>query len=166
MTRKICISVIGAGGDITPEETSTAIELGREIARRGAVVVCGGLGGVMSAVARGAKEEGGLTIGILPGDDPDSANPFIDLAVVTDMGFARNVIVASSGDAVIAVGGKFGTLSEIAFALIRQKPVIGLGTWQLEEERTKGGSIIPAKNAKDAVEKAFELIKEMQIRDV
>ncbi|HLG29059.1 MAG TPA: hypothetical protein VI387_02515, partial [Candidatus Brocadiales bacterium] len=107
---------------------------------------------------RGAKKEGGLTIGILPGDTPDSANPFIDIAIVTGMGIARNVIVASSGDAVIAVGGKLGTLSEIAFALIRQKPVIGLGTWQLEEGRIDGRSIIPAINAKDAVKKALSLI--------
>ncbi|HHT9125162.1 MAG TPA: TIGR00725 family protein [Candidatus Brocadiia bacterium] len=158
MGRRICISVIGAGGEITPEEASTAAELGREIARRGAVVICGGLGGVMTEVAKGAKEEGGLTIGIIPGDNPAGANPFIDVAIVTGMGIARNVIVASSGDAVIAVSGKLGTLSEIALALIRQKPVIGLGTWQLEEGRIENRSIIPAMNAEDAVEKAFALI--------
>ena len=112
----------------------------------------------MTAVAKGAKEEGGLTVGILPGDTAESANSYIDVAIVTGMGVARNVIVASSGDAVIAVGGKLGTLSEIALALIRQRPVIGLGTWQLEEERINGSSIIPAINAKDAVEKAFGLI--------
>lgn len=150
--------MIGAGGEITPEEASTAAELGREIARRGAVVICGGLGGVMTEVAKGAKEEGGLTIGIIPGDNPAGANPFIDVAIVTGMGIARNVIVASSGDAVIAVSGKLGTLSEIALALIRQKPVIGLGTWQLEEGRIENRSIIPAMNAEDAVEKAFALI--------
>ena len=158
MTRRICISVIGAGGEITPEEASMAVELGREIARQGAIVICGGLGGIMAEVARGTKEEGGLTIGILPGDTPESANPFIDIAIVTGMGIARNVIVASSGDAVIAVGGKLGTLSEIALALIRQRPVIGLGTWQLEEGRIDGRSIIPAINAKDAVKKALSLI--------
>lgn len=158
MTRRICISVIGAGGEITPEEASMAVELGREIARQGAIVICGGLGGIMAEVARGAKEEGGLTIGILPGNTPESANPFIDIAIVTGMGIARNVIVASSGDAVIAVGGKLGTLSEIAFALIRQKPVIGLGTWRLEEGRIDERSIIPAINAKDAVKKALSLI--------
>lgn len=149
MARRICISVIGAGEEITPEETSMAVELGKEIARQGAVVICGGLGGVMTEVARGAKEEGGLTIGILPGDSQESANPFIDIAIVTGMGIARNVIVASSGDAVIAVGGKLGTLSEIALALIRGKPVIGLGTWRLEEGRIDKRSIIPAINAKD-----------------
>jgi hypothetical protein len=158
MTRKICISVIGGGGEITPQEASTAVELGREIARRGAVVICGGLGGVMTEVARGAKDAGGLTVGILPGDAPEGANPFIDIPIVTGIGIARNVIVASSGDAVIAVGGKFGTLSEIALSLIRQKPVIGLGTWRLDEGRTDDRSIIPAVNAKDAVEKAFALI--------
>ncbi len=158
MTRRICISVIGAGGEITPEEASMAVELGREIARQGAIVICGGLGGIMAEVARGAKEESGLTIGILPGDTSESANPFIDIAIVTGMGIARNVIVASSGDAVIAVGGKLGTLSEIALALIRQKPVIGLGTWRLEEGRIGGRSIIPAINAKDAVKKALSLI--------
>lgn len=158
MTRRICVSVIGAGGEITPEDASMAVELGREIARQGAVVICGGLGGVMTAVAKGAKEEGGLTIGILPEDTPESANPFIDIAIVTGMGIARNVIVASSGDAVIAVGGKLGTLSEIALALIRKKPVIGLGTWRLEEGRVGDRSVIPAINVKDAVKKAFALI--------
>lgn len=158
MTRRVCVSVIGAGGEITPEDASMAVELGREIARQGAVVICGGLGGVMTEVAKGAKEEGGLTIGILPEDTPESANPFIDIAIVTGMGIARNVIVASSGDAVIAVGGKLGTLSEIALALIRQKPVIGLGTWRLEEGRVGDRSVIPAINAKDAVKKAFALI--------
>lgn len=158
MTRKICISVIGAGGEITSGEASIAAELGSEIARQGAVVICGGLGGVMTEVARGAKEEGGLTIGILPDNTPDSTNPFIDIPIVTGMGIARNVIVALSGDAVIAVGGKLGTLSEIALALIHQRPVIGLGTWQLEEGRIDNRSIIPAINAKDAVEKAFALV--------
>ncbi|MGR3318707.1 MAG: TIGR00725 family protein [Candidatus Anammoxibacter sp.] len=158
MTRKICISVVGAN-DATPDDAMIAEEVGREIARNKAVLICGGLGGVMFSAAKGAKAEGGLTIGILPDNNPNNANPYIDVPIVTGLGLARNVIVAYSGDAVIAVGGKLGTLSEIAFSLIQDKPVIGINTWDLEEDRTYGKKIIVAENAKDAVKKAFELIK-------
>ncbi len=120
MPRKICISVIGSGnGDVlSPKIAKIANEVGREIAARGAVLICGGLGGVMAEAAKGAKENGGLTIGILPGEDPGSANPFIDITLPTGLGFARNVLVAYSGDAVIAISGGLGTLSEISYALL------------------------------------------------
>ena len=158
MARRICISVIGAS--VAAEgELIIAQELGREIARRGAVLICGGLTGVMEAAAKGAREEGGLTIGILPCEDSSSANPYIDVPIVTGLGFARNVIVAYSGDAVIAVGGKLGTLTEIAFALMKDKPVIGIGTWAPEEGRLEGHKLILAKDAKEAVKKALEVIK-------
>ncbi len=155
---KVCISVIGAG-DASPEEAKIAEEVGMEIARNNAVLVCGGLGGVMNYAAKGAKEMGGLTVGILPGDNSDNVNPYIDIPILTGMGHARNVIVAYSGDVVIAVGGKTGTLSEIAFALIQDKPVIGIKSWILDKNRIYGKGMIVAENAKDAVNKAIEIIK-------
>jgi len=157
MANKICISVIGANNP-TEDDAKMAREVGREIAKRGATLICGGLNGVMLESAKGAKDVGGITVGILPGDEPDIANPFIDIPIATGLGHARNVIVAYSGNAVIAVGGKLGTLSEIVFALLKEKPVIGINTWHLEKGRTYGNDIIPAKSAKEAVNKAFDLI--------
>ena len=134
MPKKICISVIGCGDDaLSPQIAEIANEVGREIAGRGAVLICGGLGGVMTEAAKGAKENGGLTVGILPGEDASSANPFIDITLPTGLGFARNILVAYSGDAVIAVSGRLGTLSEISYALLKKKPVIGIQTWDLEQ---------------------------------
>ncbi len=134
MPKKICISVVGSGDEeLNPQIAKIANEVGREIASRGAVLICGGLGGVMVEAAKGAKENGGLTVGILPGEDTGSANPFIDVALSTGLGFARNVIVAYSGDAVIAISGRLGTLSEISYALLKKKPVIGIHTWNLEQ---------------------------------
>ncbi len=170
MSRKICISVIGSGsGDaLSPQIAKIANEVGREIATRGAVLICGGLGGVMAEAAKGAKENGGLTVGILPGEDPDSANPFIDITLPTGLGFARNILVAYSGDAIIAVSGRLGTLSEISYALLIKKPVIGIHSWNLEqlsgkmssfEGQVYRDSIIRCENAKDAVDKAFAIIE-------
>lgn len=155
---KTCISVIGSSV-ATEEEFRNALEVGREIAKRGAILVCGGLTGVMEAAAKGAKEAGGLTVGIIPGEDSSSANPYIDIVIPTGFGHARNVLVVYSGHATIAIGGKLGTLSEIAIALLKGKPVIGLGTWQLEKVRVEGNEIISAKDATEAIKKAFELIK-------
>ena len=166
MSKKTCISVIGSGnsdGTLSPEIAKIANEVGREIAARGAVLICGGLGGVMTEAAKGAKEKGGLTIGIIPGENPNSANPYIDIPIPTGLGFARNVLVAYSGDAIIAVSGRLGTLSEISFALIRKKPVIGICTWDLNQlgpSEDYGYGIIKCKDAKEAVEKAFALIKD------
>ena len=109
-----------------------AESVGRELASRGAVLVCGGLGGVMEAACTGAKEGGGTTIGILPGTDRAAANPFVDFAIPTGLGEARNALVVRAADALIAIGGGYGTLSEIAFALKAGKPVVGLGTWEIE----------------------------------
>jgi hypothetical protein len=106
--------------------------VGRLVAERGAVVVCGGLGGTMEAACRGAKQAGGTTVGILPGLDRSQANPFVDVALPTGLGEARNVLVVRAADAVIAIGGGYGTLSEIALALKAGKRVIGLGTWEIE----------------------------------
>lgn len=157
MSRRICISVIGAN-DPTPDDTILAEKVGMEIAKKGATLICGGLGGVMYSAAKGAKEVGGLTVGILPGNSPVDANPYIDVPIVTGLGHARNIIVAYSGDAVIAIGGKLGTLSEISFSLINSTPVIGLNTWTLDSDRTYGNEIILAKDEKDAIKKAFEFI--------
>jgi uncharacterized protein (TIGR00725 family) len=109
-----------------------AESVGRELASRGAVLVCGGLGGVMEAACTGAKGGGGTTIGILPGTDRAAANPFVDFAIPTGLGEARNALVVRAADALIAIGGGYGTLSEIAFALKAGKPVVGLGTWEIE----------------------------------
>ena len=119
--------------------------MGREIARAGAILVCGGLGGVMEASARGAQREGGITVGILPGDSFEDANPFIQVPVVTGLGHARNVLVVRSAQALIAVKGGYGTLSEVALALKMGKPVVGLHTWDVSRkiilvENTTGSS--------------------------
>jgi uncharacterized protein (TIGR00725 family) len=123
------IAVIGHG-QATPGEYEAAYATGRLIAGNGAVLVCGGLGGVMEAACRGAQEAGGTTVGILP--DIDGGNPYLDITIRTGLGHARNVLVVLSADAVIAVGGRHGTLSEIAIALKTGRPVYGLGTWDIE----------------------------------
>ncbi len=154
----IFISVIGSS-HCTAEEAVNAEAVGRELAKRGAVVVCGGLGGVMEAVCRGAAAEGGLTIGILPGDSPRDANRYVKIPIVTGLGYARNSIVVKSGQAVIAVGGSFGTLSEIAYAFQYQLSVIGLKTWAIGEPVSLDNPIIAADNPIDAVEKALSHLK-------
>lgn len=158
MERGLFISVIG-GSDCSKEEARLAEEVGRELAKRGATLVCGGLEGVMEAACRGAASQGGMTIGILPGNSRKDANPYVQVPIVTGMGYARNAIVAKSGQAVIAIGGSFGTLSEIAHALQNDIPVIGLGTWSLSRGGEEDRSIIVAQNTVDAVEKALALAK-------
>jgi uncharacterized protein (TIGR00725 family) len=156
--RLIFIGVIG-GSEVTPEIAEIAEEAGREIARQGAVLVCGGLGGVMEAACRGASAEGGLTIGILPGDDRQAANSYVKIPIVTGIGYARNIIVVKSSQAVIAVDGSYGTLSEIAYALQSGLPTIGLGTWSFSIGGQEDSTIIPAENARVAVEMAMALVK-------
>ena len=150
------IAVIG-GGDSPPEDAlRMAEEVGRELARRGVAVACGGLEGVMAAVCRGAKAEGGVTIGILPGNDPTEANPWVDYPICTGMGYARNAIVVKSGRAVIAIDGAYGTLSEIGHALGDGIPVVGLNTWHLSRNGQQDAAIIPATTPAEAVDKALE----------
>jgi uncharacterized protein (TIGR00725 family) len=127
--------VVGPG-QAGREERQVAEEVGRELARRGAVVVCGGLGGVMEAVCKGASGEGGTTLGILPGLDRAAANPHVEVALPTGLGEARNALVVRAADALIAVGGGYGTLSEIALALKADKPVVGLRSWEIEGVRS------------------------------
>jgi uncharacterized protein (TIGR00725 family) len=154
--KKLVIAVIG-GSQCTPEQSTKAETVGRELARRGVILVCGGLGGVMEAASRGAAIEQGITVGILPGADPGSANQYIEVPIATGLGEARNVSVVKSAHAVIAIDGDYGTLSEIAFALKSGIPVIGLSTWELWHEGKKIDSIIECDDAIDAVEKAVKL---------
>ena len=157
MDKKKFIAVIGSG-NCSPQEARLAEDTGREIAQHGAVLVCGGLGGVMAAACRGATLAGGLTIGILPGDSRRSANPYVQIPIVTNLGEARNVIVVKTAQAVIAIGGGYGTLSEIGHALKNNIPVVGLNTWQLFRDGIPEASIITAKDPSDAVHKAISLI--------
>jgi uncharacterized protein (TIGR00725 family) len=123
--------VVGPG-EASPEEVEVAEAVGRELGARGATLVCGGLGGVMEAACRGAKAGGGATLGILPGHDRSAANEHVDMAVATGLGEARNALVVRAADALVAVGGAYGTLSEIALALKAGKRVIGLGSWDID----------------------------------
>lgn len=127
---RFLVSVIG--GHMADKRTEDLAErVGEVIASSGAVLVCGGLSGVMEASARGAKKCGGTTIGIIPGENKDEANPHIDIVITTGMGYTRNTIVAGTADIVIALEGSYGTLSEIAFALTAKKTVLGLGSWEI-----------------------------------
>ena len=144
-------------GRCSEQVAALAEAVGRELARRGAVLICGGLGGVMEAACRGAKAAGGLTVGILPGTSHREANPYVDVPIVTGMGEARNVLVVQSAQAVIAVHGEYGTLSEIAHALKLGIPVIGLNTWHLQQNGQERQDIVRAASAEEAVERAFAL---------
>jgi uncharacterized protein (TIGR00725 family) len=128
--RQTRVGVIG-GAHPKAEFREAALVIGRMIARGGAILVCGGLGGVMEAAAKGVSEEGGLSIGILPGNSPEDANPYIDIPVATAMGYSRNMLVVINSDVLIAVDGEYGTLSEIAYGRVYGKRIIGLGTWDI-----------------------------------
>jgi uncharacterized protein (TIGR00725 family) len=125
------IAVVGPGRDASADELAAAEVAGASVASAGAVLICGGLGGVMEAACRGARSEGGTTIGLLPGTDREDANGWVVLALPTGLGEARNALIVRAADAVVAIGGGFGTLSEIAFALRAGVPVFGVGTWEL-----------------------------------
>lgn len=147
-------------GSVDAPESLVAIaeKVGSGLASAGATVVCGGLGGVMAAACRGAKSVGGLTVGILPGDDPHDANRWVDVAIPSGLGEARNSLVVRSAAAVIAIGGEYGTLSEIALALRSRIPVLGIGTWSLmrpDGEIEEG--IIQMEEPDDVVKEAMRL---------
>ena len=131
--RKPVIAIIGAG-KCSKKLYDIAAEIGRYVAENGGVVLCGGLGGIMEGAARGAKEAGGTTIGIIPSENKADANQFIDHVIPTGFGQARNVLVVRAADAIVALPGKFGTLSEMAFALVSGKPIISVQAWKLGEE--------------------------------
>ena len=145
------VAVIGAGR-ASPEELAAAEAVGRGLAAAGVTIVCGGLAGVMEAACRGAKSAGGTTIGILPGDRREDANPWVDVAIPTGMGEARNALVVRTAEAVVAVGGEYGTLSEIAFALRIGLPVVGLRTWELRRRGAVDAGIVPVDSAVDAID--------------
>ncbi len=151
MKRPVIIGVIGAS-EATEFGYQTAREVGRLIAGRKAALVCGGLGGVMEAACRGCTEAGGMSIGILPGASADAANPWVTVPVVSNMGHARNVMIAHTAQALIAVEGEFGTLSEIAIGLKLGRPVILLDSWSAID------AAVTAESAAEAVETAFELL--------
>lgn len=121
------VSVIG-GGDTSSEHRETARAVGQLLGDRDHTLVCGGLGGVMEAACRGAAERDGETIGILPGEDPTAANPYVDTAIATGIGHARNALVVLNGDAVVAIDGSGGTLSEIGFGSVYDRPIAGIGS--------------------------------------
>lgn len=154
-------TIIGVIGASRPDRRTyeLAEEVGKEIAKRGAAVLCGGLGGVMEAVCKGARSEGGLTIGIIPSDFKDDANKYVQIPIVTGMGIGRNVMLVKSADALIAIGGGFGTLSEIAHALNLGKAVVGLDTWKLERAYDKPiPGLAAAMDPKEAVRIAMESV--------
>ncbi len=153
------IAVIG-GSQPSTEEAKLAEAVGRELAKQGVTLVCGGLGGVMEAACRGASAEGGTTVGILPGDSRRDANPYVKIPVVTGMGYARNIAVVKSAQAVIAVGGSYGTLSEISYALANGIPVVGLKTWALSKNGKKNDAIVVVETPAEAVKTAIRLAKE------
>ena len=148
------IAVIG-GSKCSNEDAMLAEEVGVELAKRDVALVCGGLAGVMEAACKGAISENGLTIGILPGDDSGTANEYVRIPIVTGLGYARNSIVVRSAQAVIAIDGEYGTLSEIAYAVQYGIPVIGLNTWSLCKDGEFADTITIASDAVDAVEKAI-----------
>lgn len=147
------VSVIG-GGVITDEQAARAEAVGRELATRGHTVVCGGRGGTMEAVCRGAKAEGGTTIGILPSERREQANEYVDIPIATGLGHARNALVPLNGDAVIALAGGVGTLSELGFAGIYDRPVVGLKTHDVPALEDALESVTTPEAAVDAVEAA------------
>lgn len=155
---KTLIAVIG-GGEPPSEAVRWAEEVGRRIAEADAVVVCGGLEGVMQAVCRGAHRAGGLTIGILPTGHWSDANPDVDIAIPTGLGVARNVLVAMSGHAVIAIDGSYGTLTEIAHALELSKPVFALGSWNLESAGLDPALYVRVRTPEEAVRLALQAAK-------
>jgi uncharacterized protein (TIGR00725 family) len=157
MTAAPYVAVIGAS-NATEWELEAAEHVGRLLAEAGCVIVCGGLGGVMNAAARGCESAGGTSVGILPDDDRELASRHLTVAVATGFGEARNAIVARSADAVVAVGGEFGTLSEIALALKMGKPVIGLGTWELGRDDLDLDPIVRAESPDDALDHLHRLL--------
>ncbi|MDP8267049.1 MAG: TIGR00725 family protein [Candidatus Aceula meridiana] len=152
--QKITISVIG-GHDVNREVENLAHKIGEIIANMEAILVCGGLSGVMEHASKGAKMAGGITIGLLPGKEKKDANPFIDIALPTSLGFARNTMVACSVDIIVALPGSHGTNSEICYGLVYKRPVIDLGNWNIK-------GMIKVENLEQAENKIKELIGQIK----
>ena len=151
------VAVVGSS-EADSQLTEAAEEVGRLLARRGARLITGGLGGVMEAACRGARAEGGLTIGILPGTNRSHGNAHLDVALPTGMGEMRNTLIIRAADVVIAIGGEFGTLSEIAFALRTEVPVVGLDTWELAKKGGRVEAFPVVESPADAVEVALRSV--------
>ena len=149
--------LVAVCGESDPQTSLTdlAFELGRGIAERDAVLICGGLTGVMEHAARGARAAGGLTIGLLPGDDTNEANPYIDVAIATGLAHARNSILALTADGVVVLGGGLGTMSEVALALRNRRPTIGIRTWRFDREGRTEPELPVAASPKDALDWLF-----------
>ncbi len=145
------VGVIG-GEACTPAEGETAYAVGREIAMRGHTLVCGGRGGVMREACRGARSADGVTVAILPGDDRSDMNEFVTIPIVTGIGYARNTIIPRTADALVAVGGRYGTLNEISFALIVGKPVVTMGSWDLTLPDGAATPLVVCDEAADAID--------------
>lgn len=158
--QQLYISVIGAG-EADLKLAALAEEIGLEIAKRGHVLVCGGMGGVMDAAAKGASRSDGISIGILPGDSRRAASPHLTLSIPTDMSYGRNFLVVLSGDAVIAVGGEYGTLSEIAFAVKLKKPLVIMEGSEQADLVHANGLAASAKDAKQAV----DLVEQLSVKN-
>ncbi len=152
LKKQLRIGVIG-GRATNKENYKIAKEVGKQIALENAILICGGYGGIMEAACKGAKSVGGFTVGILPDDTDKYVNSYVDLPIITGIGLARNTIIVRTSQVIIAINGKYGTLSEIAYALQWNVPVIGISTWKISEK------IIKAKNAKEAVKIAIEKAK-------
>jgi len=148
--REPIIAVIG-GKDVSEKHLRWAERVGQLIAERGGILITGGLSGVMEAASKGAISAGGITVGILPTERIEDANSFVKIPVATGLGIARNTIIARTAQAMIAIGGQYGTLSEIAFGLQLGKPVIGLGSWQIK-------GMLQAETPEEAVKLVFEVI--------
>jgi hypothetical protein len=157
--RSPVVAVVGPGRDASAQELASAEEAGAAIAAAGAVLVCGGLGGVMEAACRGARSEGGTTIGLLPGTDREDANGWVVLALPTGLGEGRNALIVRAADAIVAIGGGWGTLSEIAFALRAGVPVFGVGTWELGRDGVSVAGVRAVPDAATAVAEALQSVR-------
>jgi len=146
------IAIIG-GREADRQLLAEAEEAGRLIARAGAALATGGLGGVMESASRGARDEGGVVIGILPGEDKSAANEYVNVPIATGFGIGRNIVLARTADALIAIGGQYGTLSEIAYALQMGKPVCGIGTWDIE-------GVVSVSDAAAAVSTVYKMLED------
>ena len=161
--RRHLIAVIG-GAQCSSKQAAMAEEVGRRLASAGIDIVCGGRGGVMEAVCKGAYEAGGTTVGILPAATDEGANPYLTIVIPTGLGEARNLVVATAGEIVIAIDGSFGTLSEIAFALKRNKVVIGFETWEASSPVGEEAKILRASTAEEAVAMALKALEQARER--
>ena len=165
MARKPILGVIGGGTTASAEGVTLAEEVGFLIARADAILICGGLNGVMEASAKGAKRGGGQTIGILPSGNKADANPHIDIPIATSMSTARNLIIVRTADALIAVNGSFGTLSEIAHALDLGKTVFGLRTWPMDKLGVDSKLFVTVATPREAVDRALEYAKKAMAQE-